>query len=124
MRHTLLPAHQQARGGRIKPQFKALESVLRAQKEDGDKVSLSHRCADMDTQVPELMGVSKAILDNVIFCHQEESLWPLQEQQTLKKKFDDIFGATRYTKALENIKTIQKQWTQTLKKKFDDIFGA
>lgn len=33
-----------------------------------------------------------------MFCHQEESSWPLQDGATLKKKFDDIFEATRYTK--------------------------
>lgn len=45
------------------------------------------------------MGVSKAILENVIFVHQEDSNWPLAEGQVLKKKFDDIFAATKYTKA-------------------------
>ena len=30
--------------------------------------------------------------------HQEESNWPLADGQTLKKKFDDIFAATKYTK--------------------------
>jgi len=43
-----------------------------------------------------LMGVSKAILENVIFVHQDEANWPLQDPSTLKKKFDDIFSATRY----------------------------
>ena len=43
------------------------------------------------------MGVSKAILENVIFVHQDEANWPLQDPSTLKKKFDDIFSATRYT---------------------------
>lgn len=42
------------------------------------------------------MGVSKAILENVIFVHQDEANWPLQDPSTLKKKFDDIFSATRY----------------------------
>jgi DNA repair protein RAD50 len=50
----------------------------------------------MDTEVPRLMGVSTAILDNVIFCHQEESNWPLSEPAALKKKFDDIFEASKY----------------------------
>ncbi|CAE7237912.1 RAD50 [Symbiodinium sp. CCMP2456] len=67
----------------------------------------------MDTQVPELMGVSRAVLENVIFCHQEESSWPLQEAASVKKRFDDIFGATRYTKALQNIKEVQRDWTKT-----------
>jgi len=98
--------------GRVKPQYKALDSVLRTQAEDGSKPSISHKCADMDTQVPELMGVSRAIIDNVIFCHQEDSSWPLQETGNVKKRFDDIFGATRYTQALLNIKALQKDWTK------------
>jgi DNA repair protein RAD50 len=49
----------------------------------------------MDAEVPRLMGVSTAILDNVIFCHQEESNWPLSEPAALKKKFDDIFEASK-----------------------------
>lgn len=50
----------------------------------------------MDTEIPQLLGVSKAVLENVIFCHQEDSYWPLAEPAALKKKFDDIFEATRY----------------------------
>ena len=46
--------------------------------QNGEKVSLSHRCSEVDALVPELLGVSKAVLDNVVFCHQEESNWPLQ----------------------------------------------
>lgn len=49
----------------------------------------------MDEEVPYLLGVSRAILENVIFCHQEESNWPLSEPAALKKKFDDIFEATK-----------------------------
>jgi DNA repair exonuclease SbcCD ATPase subunit len=49
----------------------------------------------MDEEVPLLLGVSTAILENVIFCHQEESNWPLSEPAALKKKFDDIFEATK-----------------------------
>jgi len=52
----------------------------------------------MDAEIPQLLGVSKAVLENVIFCHQEDSYWPLAEPAALKKKFDDIFEATRYVK--------------------------
>ncbi|RLN96153.1 hypothetical protein BBJ28_00011629 [Nothophytophthora sp. Chile5] len=55
-----------------------------------------------------MMGVSKAILDSVIFCHQEEANWPLQEGAVLKKRFDDIFESARYTKALEAIRKLKK----------------
>lgn len=61
------------------------------------------------------MGVSKPILENVIFCHQEDSNWPLGDPATLKKKFDEIFAATRYTKALEAIKKERKEQAQLIK---------
>ncbi|CAK9149107.1 unnamed protein product [Ilex paraguariensis] len=79
------------------------------------KVCLSYRCADMDREIPALMGVSKAVLENVIFVHQDEANWPLQDPSTLKKKFDDIFSATRYTKALEGIKKLHKDQAQDIK---------
>jgi hypothetical protein len=66
--------------------------------------SASHRCADMDALVPTLMGVSPAVLEHVIFCHQEESNWVLGEPKVLKERFDAIFASTRYSKALEEIK--------------------
>ena len=53
------------------------------------------KCADTDAEILQLLGVSKAVLENIIFCHQEDSYWPLAEPAALKKKFDNIFGATR-----------------------------
>eukprot|EP01018_Ginkgo_biloba_P035575 Gb_12673 [translate_table: standard] len=99
-----------------KMEYKAIESVLQTiNPHTGEKVCLSYRCADMDREVPALMGVSKAILENVIFVHQDEANWPLAEASTLKKKFDDIFSATRYTKALEVIKKLHKDQAQEIK---------
>jgi DNA repair protein RAD50 len=73
--------------------FKQLDGVIRTQDESGKRVALSHKCSELDSQVPVLLGTSKAILDSVLFCHQEESNWPLQEGAVLKKKFDDIFDS-------------------------------
>lgn len=99
-----------------KMEYKAIESVLQTiNPHTGEKVCLSYRCADMDREIPALMGVSKAILENVIFVHQDEANWPLQDPSTLKKKFDDIFSATRYTKALEVIKKLHKDQAQDIK---------
>ena len=50
----------------------------------------------------------QAVLENVIFVHQEDSNWPLAEGQTLKKKFDDIFSATKYTKVSWTLLSIQE----------------
>jgi DNA repair protein RAD50 len=46
-----------------------------------------------------------------MFCHQEDSSWPLQEGAVLKKCFDDIFDSTRNAKALKAIKAEKKNYT-------------
>ncbi|KAJ3995719.1 P-loop containing nucleoside triphosphate hydrolase protein [Lentinula boryana] len=99
--------------------MKTLESILAVDdprvEKNSKRAVISTKCAEMDTEIPQLLGVSKAVLENVIFCHQEDSYWPLAEPSALKKKFDDIFEATRYTKALENIKTLRKDRVADLK---------
>jgi DNA repair protein RAD50 len=88
-----------------KVEFKALDGTVRFMNpETNQQMSITNKCSDLDKQVPELLKVSPAILDNVIFCHQEESCWPLSEGAVLKKKFDDIFESTRYSKALEAVR--------------------
>ena len=59
--------------------------------------------------IPEFLSVSKAVLDNVIFTHQEESNWPLGDNKELKSRFDQIFESTRYTKALEDLQKQKKE---------------
>lgn len=76
---------------------------------------MSSRNAVLDKWMPQYLGVSKAVLDNVIFCHQDESLWPMSEPSILKKKFDEIFEALKYTKAIDAIKKMQKDYTAELK---------
>ncbi|NWW73765.1 RAD50 protein, partial [Climacteris rufus] len=96
------------------PEFKTLESVITRTKH-GEKVSLSSKCAEIDREMISALGVSKAVLNNVIFCHQEESNWPLSEGKALKQKFDEIFSATRYIKALEALRQVRLK--QSLKVK-------
>ncbi len=98
--------------------MKTLEGLLQIADDDaktGKRGTLSTKCSELDEEIPRLLGVSKSILENVIFCHQEDSNWPLSEPASLKKKFDDIFEATRYTKALDNIKSLRKDRTIQLK---------
>lgn len=95
---------------------KTLESLLSTtDPTTGEPVSISSRCAEMDAEVPLQLGVSRAVLENVLFCHQEESFWPLSEPSVLKKKFDDIFAATRYTKAVDTLKGLKKELAAELK---------
>ena len=70
-----------------------------APRRQGEKISLSSKCGELDREMISGLGVSKSVLNNVIFCHQEESNWPLSEGKALKKKFDSIFAATKYWKS-------------------------
>lgn len=38
---------------------------------NGVKQSLTQKCSDLDKHVPELLGVTSAVMENVVFCHQE-----------------------------------------------------
>ncbi|KAF1445115.1 DNA repair protein RAD50, partial [Pygoscelis papua] len=89
-----------------KMEFKTLEGVITRTKH-GEKVSLSSKCAEIDREMISALGVSKSVINNVIFCHQEESNWPLSEGKALKQKFDEIFSATRYIKALETLRQVR-----------------
>ena len=95
--------------------LKALEGNLVVTK-NGERTSISSRVAELDQIIPQYLGVSRAVLDNVIFCHQDESLWPMSEPSVLKKKFDEIFEALKYTKAIENIKQLRKKQNEELAK--------
>lgn len=89
-------------------------TLLRYDSVTNEPHSISSRCADMDAELPLHLGVPKAILDNVVFCHQEDSNWPFQEPSNLKKKFDDIFSSKKYQVALDNIKEIRKEKAQEI----------
>jgi len=96
-------------------QQKTLEGQLLMVK-DGERTAISSRVAELDQIMPQYLGVSKAVLDSVIFCHQDESLWPMSEPGVLKKKFDEIFEALKYTKAIDNIKILKKKQNEELAK--------
>ncbi|KAF5988956.1 DNA repair RAD50 [Fusarium coicis] len=87
---------------------------------NGERTTTSTRQAQLDEMIPERLGVSPAILDAVIFCHQDESLWPLSEPAALKKRFDEIFEAMKYTKAIDNLKVLRKKQVEQLGKLQND----
>ena len=96
--------------------FKQLDGALRSYDEaKGKKVTLSHKCGELSEQIPNMLGVSKAILDHVLFCHQEDSSWPLMEASVLKKRFDEIFDSTRYTKAVAIFRQTEKDMNARVK---------
>ena len=76
---------------------------------------MSSRCANVTSEIINALGVSKPIINYVLFCHQEDLNWPFLEGQKLKEKFDDIFGTTKFNKALDSIRAIIKARTASIK---------
>lgn len=98
-----------------KLEFKTLEQILRTKDLENRDITVNHTCAEIDRQVPELLGVSKAVLENVIFCHQEDSLWPFRDNQGLKTIFDELFQTTKFTKLYETLQRLFKETKNKMK---------
>lgn len=113
-RYIITRTMQLSLTGKGKYTFKTLENVLEKTVKN-EKRAVSGKNNDIDTELPNYLGISKPILDYVIFCHQDESLWPLSEPSVLKKKFDDIFQASKFTKVLDNLKTLNKDLAVDIK---------
>lgn len=95
---------------KTKRTFKSLDgTILVLDPATGKMVALGRKCADMDKTVPFTMGVSQAVLEHVVFVHQEDSLWPLAESRPVKEKFDAIFAATKYTAAVGKMRELVKE---------------
>uniref|UniRef100_A0A669F8C5 RAD50 double strand break repair protein n=1 Tax=Oreochromis niloticus TaxID=8128 RepID=A0A669F8C5_ORENI len=90
--------------------FKSEEQNIKRAK-DGRRVSRSVKCGDLHQEITCALGVSKSVLNDVIFCHQEESNWPLSEDRVLKEKFDSIFNVTKakmYELRLKQSRTVER----------------
>lgn len=98
-----------------KYEFKRLEQLIKSVNSDGQLVTINTTVDNIDKQIPHLMHASKAMLENVIFCHQEDSLWPFSESGILKKVFDDIFDTAKYTKTIDELKEQVKKYNSQLR---------
>lgn len=95
-----------------KTEMKTLETTLQK-----NGILISSKMADIDRDVPHYLGVSKSILNNVIFCHQDDTNWPFSDPAIMKKHLDDIFSSTKYNKALLGFKSSKKELSSDLKLK-------
>lgn len=98
-----------------KPKFKTLDSTIITEDSQGRREDTGRRVEEVNNEMAVAMGVSKSILNNVVFCHQEDSNWPLEEGQKLKTKFDEIFGTTDYNKAIDKFIKLRKGYEDKLK---------
>lgn len=100
-----------------KYQFKTLDATLTLEKPNEKDINVSKRNADATNDMCEAMGVSKAIINDVLFCHQEDANWPLGTDQELMNKFDKIFGTSEYNNALDKMRAMRKQYEIDIKDK-------
>jgi DNA repair protein RAD50 len=82
-----------------KTSFTTLDATLTLHMKDEKDKHLNQKCSDLSQAVPKLLGTSRALLENVIFCHQEDSNWPMGNAKDLQDKFNAIFMVMRYKKA-------------------------
>ncbi|VDO08335.1 unnamed protein product [Rodentolepis nana] len=92
------------RGTAKAPSLKTLDGAIKRVNPDGTVTSRSLRVGEMDAEMVNSLGASKAVFENVVFCHQEDSNWPLQEAKSVKERFDDLFASSRYVKALDALR--------------------
>jgi DNA repair protein RAD50 len=81
--------------------FESIEQTLKTKDEKGEMFEINHQCAEIEKQIPQLLGISKPILENIVFCHQDESLWPFSDSANLKAIFDEMFETKKYTRIID-----------------------
>ncbi|KAL3276521.1 hypothetical protein HHI36_011898 [Cryptolaemus montrouzieri] len=94
--------------------FSSMDSAVSLVRATGEKEQFSSRCIDTDKYCAHVLQVSPCIFNNVLFCHQENSSWPLDESKKVKEKFDEIFDSKKYNKCYELL-------SKTLKTKVDKL---
>lgn len=85
-----------------------LDATLKITTPTGEVIVINPKCADIKREMSRIMGVSEAVLNHVIFCHQEESCWPLDEGKKVKETFDAIFNTMAYKKCFDRFGAIDK----------------
>lgn len=51
----------------------------------------------------------------MIFCHQEDASWPLDEGKKVKERFDEIFDADKYSDCFDRLRKIRKEYATNIK---------
>ena len=92
--------------------------------DDGETEVIDQKCAAIDKAIPNLLGVSKAVIENVLFCHQEDSLWPFGENIKLKSIFDDIFQTSKFSNMIQHLTKLKKHYKGKLKEEHIRLEGS
>ncbi|CAG0893940.1 unnamed protein product [Cyprideis torosa] len=101
--------------GELKLSVRAKDVAVKKVGPGGIEQHMTRKVADANVEISGVLGVSPAVINNVIFCHQEDSNWPLDESKKVKEKFDAIFSMTNYMKCLEEVRAKKKDFQDKLK---------
>ena len=102
--------------------FENIENSVLSYNDNGGVISKSYKSEEIKNEIPHLFGVSEVILKYVIFCHQNDSLWPFDlKDSDLKERFDQIFGLEKYDKSIDYIKEIIKENKKSREKVLSEI---
>ncbi|CAH0547195.1 unnamed protein product [Brassicogethes aeneus] len=104
-----------------KETFKTLVPQIKIEKPDGTKQDVSGRIRDVSDYCTQALNVSAPILNHVLFCHQEQSSWPLEEPKKLKERFDEIFDAAKYNKCVDSLRKLQRKKEADIKMIKNDL---
>lgn len=70
-----------------------------------NKILLSgSKISDTDKNVLFHLNITKALVDNVLLVHQNDSTWPLSDSLNVKKRMDAILDSEKYIKLIEDLK--------------------
>jgi DNA repair protein RAD50 len=70
--------------------------------------------------IPQMLGVSTPVLENIVFCHHEDQFWMFKDNETLKDLFDQLFETEKFSKMQDWIRESLRKQSQDLKKVTSD----
>lgn len=112
---TLTPSVKKNQNTKKEKSFKKGDCEVTMTTPEGHQKVSHINSKDIENQVPNYFGVSPPIIENVIFCHQKDSCWPIDcSTRDLKEKFDQIFGAEKYNAAIKALKDTLKNLKEKL----------
>lgn len=66
--------------------------------------SVGNGIGGASNDICSVMGVSKAIINHVLFCHQEDANWPFGTDKEVQTKFKEILETDKYDEMLKCLK--------------------
>ncbi|KAL0222343.1 hypothetical protein RCL1_002197 [Eukaryota sp. TZLM3-RCL] len=103
--------------------FAKIESIL-SSVDNGNRTTTPSNHTEVTEIAMQKLSLNKALIDYVIFCHQDDNTWPFDDDKTVQDLFDKIFASQKFTAALDHLKkhtTFLKQKKLELSGKYKEL---